>query len=217
MSEQEYKLIYTGGKGEITEKKSRFIAQIKNVETEEEAQDFVAKVRKEYWDAKHHCYAFVIGEHDELQRFSDDGEPGGSAGRPMLDVLLHEHLHNAVAVVTRYFGGTLLGVGGLVRAYQGAVKEGLSHCLIVERIEGRELTIEADYTEIGRIQYLLSEKKITQLSSEYGQNVKLSVIVPIEQQQEIGAALTDATNAKAKLSWGECHAYAIVDGEAIFF
>ena len=112
------KTVYQGGQGEITEKKSRFIATVKEVVSEEEAAAFIAEMKKKYWDARHNCSAFVIGRNQELTRCSDDGEPSQTAGRPMLDVLLREGIYNAAVVVTRYFGGTLLGTGGLVRAYQ---------------------------------------------------------------------------------------------------
>ena len=118
-----------GGEGEIVEKKSRFIATVRPVASEEEALAFIEEMKKKYWDARHNCSAFVIGRNQELMRFSDDGEPPGTAGKPMLDVLLGAGLHNTAVVVTRYFGGTLLGTGGLVRAYSGAVQEGLRHAL----------------------------------------------------------------------------------------
>ena len=115
-----YRVVYEGGEGEITEKKSRFIATVRPVESEEEATTFIAEMKKKYWDARHNCSAFVIGERQELNRCSDDGEPAQTAGRPMLDVLLREGVTNVAVVVTRYFGGVLLGTGGLVRAYQAA-------------------------------------------------------------------------------------------------
>ena len=120
---EQYKTVLEGGEGEIIEKKSRFIATVRPVEKEEEALSFIEEMRKKYWDATHNCYAYVIGERQEVMRCSDDGEPGGTAGKPMLDVLLGEELYNTAVVVTRYFGGTLLGTGGLVRAYSKAVQE----------------------------------------------------------------------------------------------
>ena len=114
---EQYRTIYEGGQGEITEKKSRFIATVRLVKTEEEAVKFIEEMKKKYWDATHNCSAYVIGERREIMRCSDDGEPQGTAGKPMLDVLLGEELYNTAVVVTRYFGGTLLGTGGLVRAY----------------------------------------------------------------------------------------------------
>ena len=131
------KVIYEGGSGEIEEKKSRFIANIAPVTTEEEAVAYINAMKKKYWDARHNCSAFIIGRNQELTRCSDDGEPSGTAGRPMLDVLLREGIRDVVVVVTRYFGGTLLGTGGLVRAYQGAVQEGLKNCTIIEKRPGK--------------------------------------------------------------------------------
>ena len=120
-----YKILRKGGSGEITEKKSRFIATLAPAESEEEAAAFVESVKKKYWDARHNCSAFVIGERAQITRCSDDGEPAGTAGKPMLEVLLGTQVRNAAAVVTRYFGGTLLGTGGLVRAYTQALWRGV--------------------------------------------------------------------------------------------
>ena len=125
MEKQGCRILISGGTGEIVEKKSRFIATIRPVNSEEEASAFIEEIKKKYWDARHNCSAFVVGRRGELTRCSDDGEPGGTAGRPMLEVLLGEGIRNVAVVVTRYFGGTLLGTGGLVRAYTQAVKEGL--------------------------------------------------------------------------------------------
>ena len=143
MSENTISLyVYKGGQGEITEKKSRFIATVRPVESEDEAVSFINETKKKYWDARHNCSAFVIGKRQELTRCSDDGEPAGTAGRPMLDVLLKENIHNAAVVVTRYFGGVLLGTGGLVRAYQQATKAGLLASEIIEKKDGAVLFIK---------------------------------------------------------------------------
>ena len=139
MTEQ-YKTVYEGGEGELVEKKSRFIATVRPVKTEEEANQFVEEMRKKYWDARHNCSAFVIGDRQEISRCSDDGEPAQTAGRPMLDVLLKEEIHNVCVVVTRYFGGTLLGTGGLVRAYQKATQTGLENSVIIDKQIARKLT-----------------------------------------------------------------------------
>ena len=113
----DYRVLLAGGQGEIVEKKSRFIATVRSAATEQEAASFIEEMKKKYWDARHNCSAFVIGSRGEMTRCSDDGEPGGTAGRPMLEVLLAEEIRNVAVVVTRYFGGTLLGTGGLVMAY----------------------------------------------------------------------------------------------------
>ena len=181
MGENSYKAVYQGGSGEIEEKKSRFIATIRPVESEEEAVSFIAEMKKQYWDARHNCSAFIIGRNQELTRCSDDGEPSGTAGRPMLDVLLKEGIHNAAVVVTRYFGGTLLGTGGLVRAYQRSVQEGLKNCVVIEKNQGRILEIGTDYNGMGKIQYLLGNEKIAVLDTVYSDEVKMTVIVPEEK------------------------------------
>ena len=121
-----YQVLLTAGQAEIVEKKSRFIAYLAKCESEEEATDFIEKIKKKHWDARHNCSALVIGDSAQLTRCSDDGEPAGTAGRPMLEVLLGSGVRNVAVVVTRYFGGVLLGTGGLVRAYSQAVKEALA-------------------------------------------------------------------------------------------
>ncbi len=209
------RMVFEGGQGELVEKKSRFIATVSPVESEEEAFAFIEKIKKKYWDARHNCFAFVIGEHQELMRFSDDGEPQGTAGKPMLDVLLGEELHNTAVVVTRYFGGTLLGTGGLVRAYSGAVQEGLKHSVITEKCRGIRLAIGTDYNGIGKIQYLLGQRSIRILSSEYTDRVALEVLVPLDEKEELLAALTEGTNGRALLEVQDTCCYIIVDGEVL--
>ena len=160
-----YKILYRGGQGELVEKKSRFIATTRPVESEEEALAFVAEMKKTYWDARHNCWAYVIGDKGQLQRCSDDGEPSQTAGRPMLDVLLGEGVRNACVVVTRYFGGVLLGTGGLVRAYSGAVQAGLQGSVIVEKQPAKKFSIATDYNGMGKIQYAAGQLGITILDT----------------------------------------------------
>ena len=136
---EQYKTVLEGGTGEIVEKKSRFIATVRPVKNEEEPLAFLEEMRKKYWDARHNCYAYSIGKNREFTRCSDDGEPSGTAGRPMLDVILGEDIYNVAVVVTRYFGGVLLGTGGLVRAYSKAVQEGLAGSLVIEKKKGISL------------------------------------------------------------------------------
>ncbi len=210
---EEFKLAYRGGTGEIIEKKSRFIADVLPVSSEEEAQEFIADIKKKYWDARHHCFAYVIGDRHELARFSDDGEPGGTAGKPMLDVLLGEDIHNVVVVVTRYFGGTLLGTGGLVRAYSGAAKEGLAHAQIISRIQGTKLSIDTEYGDLGKIQYILGERKITILDSMYTDKVQLICVIPVEVLAKVQEEITEGTGARASMEEiGDCY-YAEIDGQ----
>ena len=191
------KTVYRGGQGELTEKKSRFIATVCPVKTEEDALAFLERMRKRYWDARHNCYAFVIGAKGELARYSDDGEPGGTAGRPMLEVLNGEGICNAAVVVTRYFGGVLLGTGGLVRAYTQAVKEGLKNSSLGRMCYGYEINVIVDYTGIGKILYLLGNMGIEPVSSDYGEQVLLSLQVPAQLTGELEKNIADATGGKA--------------------
>ena len=172
-----YKIVIEGGEGEIVEKKSRFIATVQPVETEEEAVAFIDSMKKKYWDARHNCSAFVIGSKNELTRCSDDGEPSGTAGRPMLEVLLGQEVHNVAVVVTRYFGGVLLGTGGLVRAYTKAVQEGLANSEIATLAYGTRVKIETDYNGIGKLQYILGKAGVAIGSSEYTDVVTLQVFL----------------------------------------
>ena len=218
MSENTISLyVYKGGQGEITEKKSRFIATVRPVESENEAVSFINETKKKYWDARHNCSAFVIGKRQELTRCSDDGEPAGTAGRPMLDVLLKENIHTAAVVVTRYFGGVLLGTGGLVRAYQQATKAGLSASEIIEKKEGAVLFIRTDYTGIGRLQYLLAQEKITVMDTAYEADVLVKAVIPENDKKRIEKTIIEQTNGTAKLEWGDEVTFAEYDGEVLLF
>ena len=145
-----YRTIYKEGAGEIVEKKSRFIAEAYPVAGEEEAFAHLEEVKKRYWDARHHCWAYVTGRNPGQERMSDDGEPAGTAGKPILEVIRGRELTDIFIVVTRYFGGTLLGTGGLVRAYTSAAAEALAHTEIITRIHGLKLKVTTDYTGLGK-------------------------------------------------------------------
>ncbi|MCI9163849.1 MAG: YigZ family protein [Lachnospiraceae bacterium] len=212
-----YKILYQGGEGELVEKKSRFIATTRPVKTEEEAGAFVEEMKKKYWDARHNCHAYVIGERGQLCRCSDDGEPAQTAGRPMLDVLLGEGVRDACVVVTRYFGGTLLGTGGLVRAYSGAVQEALRHSVIVEKIPGKRLRIITDYNGIGKIQYAAAQLGITVLDTEYTEQVEMSLMAPLSLAQQLIAQVTERTGGKARIEDGGTCYYGLVQGEVLQF
>lgn len=212
---ERYKTIYEGSEAEIVEKKSRFIATIRLVETEEEALAFIEEMRKKYWNATHNCFAYTIGERQEIVRAGDDGEPGGTAGRPMLDVLLGEGLHNTAAVVTRYFGGTLLGTGGLVRAYSSAVQAGLSSSTIIEKQYGTMLEIQTDYNGIGKIQYFLGQRKIPIMDSQYTDQVAITILAPQSQIPALKAEITEATNGRAVLTDKDELYFAVLDGQIL--
>lgn len=212
---EEYKAVYEGGEGELIEKKSRFIATVIPVESEEEALAFIEAMKKKYWNATHNCSAYVIGEKGQLKRCSDDGEPSGTAGRPMLEVLEGEGIRNVAVVVTRYFGGTLLGTGGLVRAYSASVKAGLASSVIITKIPGVKLKIETDYTGLGKIQYLLGEMGIRTLDSQYTDHVELDVLVPETMLERVKSELIEGTNGQAKLEEGANCWFADVNGEMV--
>lgn len=206
-----YRVVYEGGEGEIVEKKSRFIATVRPVETEEEAVAFINEMKKKCWDARHNCSAFVIGSRQEVTRCSDDGEPAQTAGRPMLDVLLREGITNVAVVVTRYFGGVLLGTGGLVRAYQSATQAGLAASKIIEKRQGKKLIIHTDYNGLGKLQYLFGQQKTAILDTEYAADVVLTILVPVEQKDFLYKEITEQTNGTAQMEWGEDAVYALID------
>lgn len=214
---EQYKTIYEGGEGEIVEKKSRFIATVKLVETEEEALAFIEETKKKYWDARHNCFVYSVGMNREYTRCSDDGEPSGTAGRPMLDVILGEDIYNVAVVVTRYFGGILLGTGGLVRAYSKAVQEGLANSRVIEKKYGISLEVETDYTGIGKIQYLAGERKLPILDSEYTDKVVLKLLVPNSEVESVQKAITEGTNGRAKMQKERDLYFAKLDGEVLVF
>lgn len=216
MAEQ-YKTVYEGGTGEIVEKKSRFIATVRPVQTEEEALAFIEEMRKKYWDARHNCSAYILGERQEVMRCSDDGEPSQTAGKPMLDVLAGAGLTDAAVVVTRYFGGTLLGTGGLVRAYSAAVQEGLKNSRVITKCWGTMLEIGTDYNGIGKLQYLFGQRQIPLMDSEYTDKVRFTILVPASKAQEITKAVTEITGGQAVIKEKKNLYYALADGEYLCF
>ena len=213
----DYKTVYKGGEGELVEKKSRFIATVRPVITEEEALAFIEEMRKKYWDARHNCYVYTVGRNREYTRCSDDGEPSGTAGRPMLDVILGEDLYNTAVVVTRYFGGVLLGTGGLVRAYSGAVQAGLKNSTVITRMKGTELIIDTDYNGIGKLQYIAGERGLPVLDTEYTDKVKMHVLVRSREEEAVRKAVTEGTNGRAVITKGRDLYYALADGNILTF
>ena len=212
-----YHTVYRGGSGEIVEKKSRFIAEVFPVTSEEEAMQYLEEARKRYWDARHHCWAYVLGRNPSAERMSDDGEPAGTAGKPILEVIRGRQITDVLVIVTRYFGGTLLGTGGLVRAYTASAAEGLKHSEIITRFHGFKLRIAADYTSLGKIQYLLAQRKICILESMYTDKVELIVLVPDEEEGVLYKEIMDGTNGQAVLEKEqECWFAQTEDGMKIF-
>ncbi len=214
--QQGIRTVYKTGTGELVERKSRFLSFLYGVESEEEINQLLEDVRKRYWDARHVCYAYVLGERGEQQRFSDDGEPSGTAGKPILDVLTGADLIGVLLVVVRYFGGVLLGTGGLVRAYSGAARKALEGAVVITKLPARKLDIVLDYTALGKVQYLLNQEALTVDETEYSDNVTLKVPVPLDRYDEIKAKISDATSGTAKLLDGEEVHYALVDKKIIY-
>ena len=213
----QYKTVYRGNEAEIIEKKSRFIATVQPIKSEEEAITFIEAMKKKYWNATHNCFAYVLGEHFQIQRCSDDGEPSGTAGKPMLDVLSGEEIHDVVVVVTRYFGGTLLGTGGLVRAYSGSVKAGLSASTVITKQYGQKLSVETDYTGLGKIQYILGQRGLTVLDAVYTEKVELEVLLPEQEIDTVMSEIREGTNGQAVMELCEACYFANVDGEMQIF
>lgn len=215
--EEAYNILYRAGKGGITEKRSRFMAEIRPADTEEQALAFTQEVRKTYWDAGHHCFAYRIGRQNQIVRASDDGEPSQTAGKPILDVLAGRELHNVCAVVTRYFGGTLLGTGGLVRAYSQAVKEALKDCVILKKQPGFRLEVDTDYNSVGKIQYITAQMGITELEARYTDRAAFTYMVPIEELAALKSKLTEATAGRAVLRQGEAVYYGFEGKKLVLF
>lgn len=186
-------------RNEIVIEKSRFICTLKKVSTEEEAQEFIKAVKKEFWDATHNCSAYVV---DELaQRSSDDGEPSGTAGIPMLEVLKKNGLVGTAAVVTRYFGGIKLGAGGLVRAYSGSVAGALKECGLAEKVLMSTFSFSVDTASVGKILNVLYQQKLFSIYDvEYGMRAIIYINMKASQKDEAEEWLTEHLNKKIELN-----------------
>jgi uncharacterized YigZ family protein len=191
------------GEHEIIIQKSRFIAHIKRAETEIEAQEFIQSLKKKYWDAAHNCSAYIIGEHDHIQKANDDGEPSGTAGVPILEVLKKKKLKDTVVVITRYFGGIKLGAGGLIRAYGKATSEGIETAGIVERRLVQTIHVKIDYTWLGKVEKELRESEYIIKEIHYLDIVEVEVYVNENQVSVFIEWLTELTNGQAGLKKGE--------------
>ena len=199
---EKYLTVKKYGEGELTIKRSRFIASVKPVQTEDEAIAFVSEIKAKYPDARHNVYAYII-EENNVMRYSDDGEPAGTGGVPVLDLLRKENLTNLAVVVTRYFGGILLGTGGLVHAYSSAAKEGIDAAIRTEMILCKSLTIKCDYTLWGKLQNELANFTTAMEPAEYTDIITQKLFVPTFDAERLEKTLTEATNAKISLSFGE--------------
>lgn len=201
-----YRIIYTetGEEknvfcGKYEDRKSVFIASMKRVGREQEVLEFISELRKQYPEACSHAYAYVIGESGELFRCNDNGEPNGTAGKPILEVLIRSGIRNVVAVVSRYYGGTKLGTGGLIRAYTNAVQAALANCPIAVMRYGKQLQIQADYNDIGKILYYMNCRGIEQMQSDYAVKVKVTVVLPNEEADLFCRDIVDLTAGRAQI------------------
>ncbi len=199
---ERYRTVLMEKADEIVEKRSRFIASVKPVKTEEEALEFLENIKKKYWDARHNVYAYVL-EENNIQRYSDDGEPAGTAGVPVLEYIKKEGLSNIAVVVTRYFGGILLGTGGLVHAYSKAAKAGVQAAQPVEMVLCRELKIFCDYNLLGKIQSEIYRPYTVAGEIGYTDRVCVSVYVTVSEVDNFIKDLIDKTNGRISIEKGE--------------
>lgn len=190
--------IRRGGEHEIEIKKSRFLCAMERVDSEEAARAFIAERRKEHWNATHNCTAYVLGDDGGVQRSSDDGEPAGTAGIPMLEVLRHRRITDTVAVVTRYFGGTKLGAGGLIRAYGNAVSAAVEEFGLLERRQLLVVDVYADYVLGGRLESDLRESALTVRNVAYEDRVRIEVALPEEELPDFEVRLAELTGGRAE-------------------
>lgn len=198
-----YLTIKSRGEHEIVIEKSRFICHIQRAVSEEEAQAFIQSIKKQHWNATHNCSAYLIGEHDMIQKANDDGEPSGTAGVPMLEVLKKRKLKDTVVVVTRYFGGIKLGAGGLIRAYGKSVSEAINHVGIVERCLMRTMHTTIDYTWLGKVENELRASSFQLKEIHYAEDVIFETYVEETQTKQFIEWMTELTNGKSVTKEGE--------------
>ncbi len=184
-------------------KKSRFICHLKRISTEEEAREFIANVKKQHWKANHNCSAYTLGNHQEIQRTSDDGEPSGTAGVPMLEILKKREITNVCAVVTRYFGGIKLGAGGLIRAYAGSVNHALDGVGLVQFIEQQAIILSLDYNLFDNLQRFLTAQNLLIADSEFLTNITVKCFVDFDQIEYFLTELSDQFSGKIIAKKGE--------------
>lgn len=200
---------------EFTEKKSVFITNAGRVESEEEARAFIDGIKAKYKDARHHVYAYTLGEKENVQRYSDDGEPQGTGGIPVLEVIRRSSLRNTVVVVTRYFGGVLLGAGGLTRAYVRGASEALKAAGILERVEGHVVSINMTYELLGKVQHFLREEAVHIEDSIFGEDVEITIHIEDEKRESLLDGIRELTSAQAQINMKE-RAVFFKDGDRLY-
>lgn len=210
-----YKTLHEFGVDEIIIEKSTFIGYAKPISTEEEAVEFINEIKKKHKDATHNVWAYTVGQNMNIQRYSDDGEPQGTAGIPTLEVIKKEDLRDVVVVVTRYFGGIKLGAGGLVRAYTKGAKIGLEAAKIIEKVKYQEVKIKIDYNQLGKIQNEIMNMGYFIKDTIYEDNVEIIVYSKQDKLEEIINKITDITSATANIVLGEEFYLSEKDGQII--
>ncbi|KNF09249.1 hypothetical protein CLPU_3c00270 [Gottschalkia purinilytica] len=207
-----YKTIHEYGRDEIIINKSKFIGYAKPISSEEEAVEFIQEIKTKHKDATHNVYAYVFGENSNIQRYSDDGEPSGTAGIPTLEVIKKENLRNVVVVVTRYFGGVKLGTGGLVRAYTKGAKIGLEDGKIVEKVLFKEIRVRIDYTLYGRMENELLRLGYIIKDVIYDEAVNIVILCEIDRKESLVNNLMEITSSKMIYEEGEENYFSVKDG-----
>ena len=210
-----YKTLHKFGVDEYIVEKSTFIGYAKPIKTEEEAIEFVNEIKKKHKDATHNVWAYTVGENMNIQRYSDDGEPQGTAGIPTLEVIKKEDLRDVVVVVTRYFGGIKLGAGGLVRAYTKGAKVGIEAGIFIEKVKYTEVKIKIEYTQLGRIQNEIMNLGFKVKDTIYSEDVEIIVYSKIEDVQSLTDRMIDITSGTADVSIGEEYYLSEKDGQLI--
>ncbi|WP_342428359.1 YigZ family protein [Paenibacillus sp. FSL L8-0158] len=200
---EQYRTVRGAGNKEIVIRKSRFIGHIQPVQTEEEATAFIERIKKEHWNATHNCSAYMIGERDEIQKQSDDGEPSGTAGKPILEVIRNQKLKNVAIVVTRYFGGILLGAGGLIRAYSDGAVAAIEAGDAITRVLHREVFVELDYTWLGKVENELRNRSIRTGETMFTDKVTLTCLPLAGDAESFSNWITDLTQGQSLVSKGE--------------
>ena len=210
-----YRTVYNYGQDEIIIKKSRFIGYAKPIDSEEDALKFIEEIKSKHRDATHNVYAYLVGENSNIQRFSDDGEPTGTAGIPVLEVIKKEDLRDLVVVVTRYFGGIKLGGGGLIRAYTKGAKIALEAARIVDMVVHRKLRIGLDYSMYGKIENYLLVNDYTVDNTRFDASINITICVENEELEEFITTITNLTSGDAEIEELELLHLPILNGKRL--
>lgn len=208
---ESYKTVRGSGSKEIVIKKSRFIGHIMPVQTESEANTFIEDIKKQNWNATHNCSAYMIGERNEIQKQSDDGEPSGTAGKPILEVIRNQGLSNVAIVVTRYFGGIMLGAGGLIRAYTDGAVVAIEAGEVITRVLHRQIFVEVDYTWLGKVENELRNKEVRMGETFFTDKVMLTCLPKNSEAETFKSWMIDLTQGQSLISEGEQLYY--IEGE----